>query len=121
MTNEDQTTFSIIEKEGLSSIMSKCLDALKAFKRENPVHPHIQIVNLYIRALGIFNDTQWSLYTQLNLSLHDDYIRDKEEIKLNLATQNEQLINLSSLIETQKKNNLELITTRTNALETGLS
>ena len=101
---------------------------MKDFIQQNNNHQDIEIVELFIEALEIFNYHQWSTSTKLDLVKHQTYLTEKERIRLELVGKNEelrkQIATNNKLITTNNKlitTNNKLITTRTEALETGLS
>ena len=84
------------------------------FIKQNKDHKDIEIGNLFIEALNIFNTNEGSKFTKLNLLKYRTYLIDREAIRSELVGKNEQL-------RQQIQDNLQQITTRTNELETGLS
>lgn len=95
-------------------LKGKCLEILNNFIQQNEGHEDIEIGNLFIEALNIFNTNEGSNFTKLNLLEYRFYLKEKERIRSELVGKNEQL-------RKQIQANNELITTRTEALETGLS
>ena len=94
-------------------LKGKYLETLDNFIQQNKDHKDIEIVNLFIEALNIFDTFEGSNFTKLNLLEYRTYLINKEAIRYGLVLKNKQL-------KQQIEDNLQQITTRNETLKSNL-